>query len=455
MKIAIIGTGYVGLVSGACFAKMGHEVCCMDINAERIAALKTGHSLIYEKGLEELLRDGLSSGRLSFTAEYDNSVGSAEVVFVAVATPTSATDGRADTSMLFKALAQVAGTIEDYTLVVIKSTAPIGTHAKASAFLEKRCERENFDIAVNPEFLREGSGVHDFLNPDRIILGTDSARGRAILDQVYRGLEQKILHTSMGNAELIKYVSNSILASRIVFTNEVADLCKELDLDIGEVTKGVGLDRRIGTHFMKAGPGFGGSCFPKDSLELLSAAQAVGSPMSVLQAVLEANQHRQKKLISEITRLLDSLKNKTVGILGTTFKEGTDDMRNSFALNLVPALQEAGAKVKAYDPAGMKNAGELLQNIDWCPDAYTVGKGCSMLVIHTGWEEFLKLNWQRMREEMASPLVYDLRNICDPVAMQDLGFDYFSIGRPAVRQSPLPSRRPAQAKPKWSSAVQA
>ncbi len=441
MNIAVIGTGYVGLVAGACLAKLGHTVCCVDIDSARIETLNAGGIPIFESGLDELIKEGVNAGRLSFTAEYNDDVRAAKVVLITVATPTSADGIRADTSALFHAVEQVGNTISDYTLVVIKSTIPIGTHVRVSEQLQRICGQESFDIAINPEFLREGNGVQDFLNPDRIIVGTSNEKSRGIMDELYRDFKERsinVFHTDMGNAELIKYVSNSILAARITFINEVADLCQILGLNIKDVVEGVGLDHRIGNNFMQAGPGFGGSCFPKDSLELLSVSWANNSPLTILQAVLEANQRRQASLIRKIIDTMDSMKNKTVGILGVTFKENTDDMRNSFALSLIPALQAKEAKIKAYDPKGMKKASELLQGVDWCPDACAAGKGSDLLIIHTGWKEFQNLDWQRMQKEMAYPLVYDLRNICDPAAMLDLGFDYHSIGRPPVHQSAPP-----------------
>ena len=445
VNIAIIGAGYVGLAAGACFAKTGHTVCCMDIDSTRIEMLNAGRSPIFEPGLEPLLKSGIDAGRLSFTSRYSTAVCTADAVFLTVGTP-ALDDTRADTSALFAAIEQVGALIESYTLVVIKSTVPIGTHRTASQLLAKHCKPEHFDVVTNPEFLRAGSAVHDFLQPDRVVVGTANEKSRTLMDEIYRDYIERnidIFHTNKGNAELIKYASNSLLAARITFINEIADLCEVLSLDITEVVKGIGLDHRIGNSFMQAGPGFGGSCFPKDSLELLSLSQARRSPLTILQAVLKANQRRQKILTKKITDAIDAGENRTVGILGVTFKEGTCDMRNSFSLSLIPALLRAGLAIKAYDPQGMEQAQTLMPDVEWCPNPYAAAADSDMLIIHTKWPQFQELDWRRIQGQMRRACIYDLRNCFAPADMQALGFDYISIGRAAVRQSPVPGTGPA------------
>ena len=441
MRIAMIGTGYVGLVSGACFSEFGTEVICVDKDAAKIEGLKAGHVPIFEPGLETLVRSNMKAGRLSFTTDLSQAVQGSDVVFIAVGTPSRRGDGHADLSYVFAAAREIGEAIQGNTqgnaVIVTKSTVPVGTGAKVAEILRKVAPESDFDVASNPEFLREGSAIEDFMRPDRVVIGADSERAQEVLGQLYRPLnliETPILNTSREAAELIKYAANAFLAMKITFINEMADLCEAVGADIHDVAKGVGLDGRIGSKFLHPGPGYGGSCFPKDTLALVRTARECGAPSRIIETVVEVNSARKKAMAGRIINACGgSLEGKTIAILGLTFKPNTDDMRDAPSLDIIPALQGAGANIRAFDPEGMEEARASLGGVTFCDDVYETMIGADALVILTEWNQFRGLDLERMKALLKQPVMVDLRNIYGPQAMADAGFSYSSIGRPAPR----------------------
>ncbi|MCE9522477.1 MAG: UDP-glucose/GDP-mannose dehydrogenase family protein [Alphaproteobacteria bacterium] len=436
MRVAMIGTGYVGLVSGACFSNFGHDVICVDKDAGKIARLQKGEIPIYEPGLESLVADNVKSGRLSFTTDLTTAVPDAEAVFIAVGTPSRRGDGFADLSYVFDAAAEIAGCLKGYTVVVTKSTVPVGTSKKVEDIIRTRRATAEFDVASNPEFLREGSAIEDFQRPDRIVVGAENDRARNVMRALYRPLflndKTPFVFTSRESSELIKYASNAFLAMKITFINEIADICEQSGADIQDVSRGIGLDGRIGSKFLNSGPGYGGSCFPKDTLALVRQASEFGAPSKIVESVVEVNANRKKRMADKIIKAFGGVKGKTVAILGVTFKPNTDDMRDSPSLDIIPALQAAGATIRAFDPEGMQEAGKLMPNVKWASSAYEALTGADGVAILTEWNEFRALNLDRVKSLLKRPLMVDLRNIYTPREMSEGGFEYHSVGRTPV-----------------------
>ena len=436
MRIAMIGTGYVGLVSGACFSEFGTDVVCVDKDAGKIERLLDGIMPIYEPGLDTLVAKNVGAGRLSFTTDLAEAVKGADVVFIAVGTPTQEGDGHADMSYVYAAAAEIGHAIDDYTVVVTKSTVPVGTGREVHRIISEIRDADAFDVASNPEFLREGSAIEDFMRPDRVVIGTDSDRASEVLKQLYRPLflmETPILYTKIETAELIKYAANTFLAAKITFINEVANLCEKVGANVQEVARGIGLDGRIGSKFLHAGPGYGGSCFPKDTLALVQTARDYDAPLHIIEAVVKVNEDRKGQMADKIIASCGgSVDGKTIAVLGLTFKPNTDDMRDSPSLAIVPALQKAGATVRAFDPQGMKEAEEMLPNVVFCGDAYETMERADALAIVTEWNEFRLLDLERVKGLLSAPLMIDLRNIYKPDEIIKAGFDYYSVGREPV-----------------------
>ena len=435
MRIAVIGTGYVGLVSGACFSEFGVSVVCVDKEEAKIARLRRGEMPIYEPGLEGLVAANVAAGRLSFTTEIRAAVEGADAVFIAVGTPSRRGDGHADLSYVFAAAEEIGRALTGYAVVVTKSTVPVGTGRKVAAILRRVCPHGLFDVASNPEFLREGSAIEDFMRPDRVVIGADSERAQAVMRQLYRPLfliETPMLFTDVETAELIKYAANAFLATKITFINEIADLCERVGADVQDVAKGIGLDGRIGRKFLHAGPGFGGSCFPKDCLALVRTAHEAAAALTIVETVLAGNEARKAHMAEKIIAALGgSVAGKTLAVLGLTFKPNTDDMREAPSLAILPRLIAAGATIHAFDPAGIAEARKLLPELVYCPDAYAAIAGAEALVLLTEWNEFRALDLARVGRLLKQPLVVDLRNIYRPAEMGAAGLSYVSIGRPA------------------------
>ena len=433
MRIAMIGTGYVGLVSGACFSEFGVDVVCVDKDAGKIDRLNQGEIPIYEPELDNLVEKNVSAGRLSFTTDLSEGVKGADAVFIAVGTPSRRGDGHADLSYVYDAAREVAEVMDGYTVIVTKSTVPVGTGDEVETIMRKAQPEGKFDVVSNPEFLREGSAINDFMRPDRVVIGTQSEQAQEVMRNLYRPLfliETPILFTARRTAELIKYAANTFLATKITFINEIADLCEKVGADVQDVAKGIGLDGRIGNKFLHAGPGYGGSCFPKDTLALVKTAQDFGSPIKIVEAVVEVNDARKRQMAEKISAACGgSVKGKKVAVLGLTFKPNTDDMRDSPSLAIVPALIEGGAEVHAFDPKGMDEAKEMLEGVHWCEGAYEALEGADCVAIVTEWNEFRALDLDRMKASMKSPVMVDLRNIYNPDEMAAAGFDYHCIGR--------------------------
>jgi UDPglucose 6-dehydrogenase len=434
MNIAMIGTGYVGLVSGACFSEFGVNVVCVDKDEAKIAGLKRGKIPIYEPGLDELVAGNVKAGRLSFTTDLASAVKGAKAVFIGVGTPSRRGDGHADLSYVFAAAEEIGRAMDGYTVVVTKSTVPVGTGREIAKRIRAVRPNAEFDVVSNPEFLREGSAINDFMRPDRVVIGADTERAREVMRSLYRPLyliETPIVFTSIETSELIKYAANTFLAAKITFINEIADLCEKVGADVHDVARGIGLDGRIGRKFLHPGPGYGGSCFPKDTLALVKTAQDAGSPLKIIESVVAVNEIRKKNMGKRVIAACGgSLKGKTVGVLGLTFKPNTDDMRDAPSLDIVPVLLEAGAKLKAFDPEGMAEAGHLLKDVEMCGDAYAAMKGADAIVIITEWNEFRALDLERVKSLMRTPIVVDLRNVYAPKEMIAAGFQYSCIGRP-------------------------
>ncbi|MFC4352541.1 UDP-glucose dehydrogenase family protein [Fodinicurvata halophila] len=436
MNITMIGTGYVGLVSGACFSEFGWNVTCLDRDADKIAALEDGQIPIYEPGLEPLVARNVKAGRLHFTTELKTAVRHADAVFLAVGTP-SDPHGRADLSFIHAAADELADALEGFTVIVTKSTVPVGTGREIARRIRARRPELDFEIASNPEFLREGAAVEDFLRPDRVILGVEGERAAELLQTLYRPLallQKPMVITGLETAEVIKYAANAFLATKITFINEIADLCEKVGGNVQDVARGMGLDGRIGPKFLHAGPGFGGSCFPKDTRALVQTGQDAGAQQHIVEAVVAVNEARKAAMADKVAEACGgALSGKTIGLLGVTFKPNTDDVRESTALDLVPALQQAGATVQAFDPVGMDNAKPLLPDVAWQEDAYATLEGADALVLLTEWNEFRGLDLARVKHLLAQPVVVDLRNVYTPQEMNAAGLDYYSVGRPPMR----------------------
>jgi UDPglucose 6-dehydrogenase len=434
MRIAMIGTGYVGLVSGACFSEFGIDVACVDNDAAKIASLKAGKIPIYEPGLDDLVERNTKAGRLTFTTDLAAAVAGAEAVFIAVGTLSRRGDGHADLTYVFAAAEEIAKALTGYAVIVMKSTVPVGTGRKVAERIHAVRPGADFDVASNSEFLREGSAIGDFMRPDRVVIGTGSERAREVMRRIYRPLyliERPILFTKLETSELIKYAANAFLAAKITFINEIADLCEKLDADVHDVAKGIGLDGRIGAKFLHPGPGYGGSCFPKDTMALVRTAQEAQSPLRIIETVADINDRRKKAMAARVIAACGgSVAGKTIAVLGLTFKPNTDDMRESPSLDIVPALLAAGAKVKAHDPEGMNEAKKLMPGIEYCDGPYDAMQGADALAIVTEWNAFRSLDIARMKAALKAPVVVDLRNIYNPREMAAAGFRYSSIGRP-------------------------
>ena len=433
MQIAIIGSGYVGLVSGACFADFGHQVICVDKDARKIDALRQGEMPIYEPGLSDLVASNVRQGRLSFSTELNGPVADAEAVFIAVGTPSRRGDGHADLTYVYDAAREVVQALDGFTVVVTKSTVPVGTGDEVERVMRQTRADADFAVVSNPEFLREGAAIRDFKHPDRIVIGTDDARAKEVMAQVYRPLylnRSPIMVTERRTAELIKYAANAFLATKITFINEMADLAEKVGANVQDVARGMGLDNRIGGKFLHAGPGFGGSCFPKDTVALIKTGQDYEAPLRIVETVVAVNDQRKRAMARKVLAAVGgSLRDKTVAVLGLTFKPNTDDMRDSPSIPLITALQDMGAKVRGYDPEGMAQAREVLNNVTYTESAYDCAKGADVLVIVTEWEQFRALDLAALKTAMAKPVIVDLRNVYTKEDVARFGFKYTCIGR--------------------------
>jgi len=426
MKLSVIGCGYVGLVSGVCFADAGHDVICIDNNPEKINSLQNNKVPIYEPGLEELLLKNSINFTLNIGKEIENS----DIILIAVGTPTS-DSGEADLSQIFQCAEEIGNFINPGTLVIVKSTVPVGTCDEIEKIIQENSTHSDFTVVSNPEFLREGNAISDFVNPDRIVVGLKDNNKKDIILDLYSKIisKDKILFTTRRSSELIKYASNSMLAMRIIFINEIADLCEKIGADVTDIAKGMGLDQRIGPHFLEPGPGFGGSCFPKDARALIESGKKFNAPQSLLESVIEGNEKRKKNISKKVLEKLDTKVEKEVGILGVTFKAETDDIREAPSLIVIPDLIKEGLNLSVYDPEGISEASKLIDNVAWKKSAYEVAENSNCIIILTDWQEFKDLDLEKLRNLMKRPLIYDFRNIFDPDSMKKLGFEYFSIGR--------------------------
>ena len=437
MRIGMVGTGYVGLVSGTCFAEFGIDVVCIDKDKSKIDRLKKGEIPIYEPGLDDLVARQVEAGRLSFTTDLKEAVKDADAVFIAVGTPSRADDGHADMTYVYEAAKEVAEVMEGYTLIVTKSTVPVGTAREVERIVRETRPDAEFDVCSNPEFLREGAAINDFMRPDRVVIGTDSERAVEIMKTLYRPLyinETPMVVTTPETAETIKYAGNAFLATKITFINEIANLCEKTGANVQEVARGIGLDGRIGSKFLHAGPGYGGSCFPKDTLALTQIAQKYGAPQNIVETVIWVNAERQKSMADRVIEACGGdVKGLRIGILGVSFKPNTDDVRESPSLAIIPLLQEEGAKIAAYDPAAIEEAAKHLDDVEWCNDAYEVAEGADALVIITEWNEFRGLDLDRLGESMKTRRLVDLRNIYKIPEVEGRGFHYVSVGRAEVK----------------------
>ncbi|KFE33839.1 UDP-glucose dehydrogenase family protein [Thioclava atlantica] len=434
MKIAMIGTGYVGLVSGVCFSDFGHDVICVDKNPAKIEMLMRGEVPIYEPGLDALLAKNVEAGRLSFSTDLKAAVAGADAVFIAVGTPTRRGDGHADLSYVMAAAEEIAQALTGYAVIVTKSTVPVGTNRQVHDVIAKANPKAAFDIASNPEFLREGAAIDDFMRPDRVVVGTTSERARDVMGEIYRPLflrEFPILYTDLETAEMIKYAANAFLATKITFINEIARLCEKVGADIKQVSRGMGLDGRVGNKFLHAGPGYGGSCFPKDTAALARIGQDHACPMEIVETVIKVNDDIKRRMIEKIVDLCGGTVNgKTIAVLGVTFKPNTDDMREAPSLTIVPALVGGGAKVRVVDPQGKREGEALLPGVQWMEDAYKAADKADCVVILTEWNEFRALDLQRLASKMETPRMADLRNIYHRADVTKAGFEeYVGVGR--------------------------
>jgi UDPglucose 6-dehydrogenase len=435
MRIAMIGTGYVGLVSGVCFADFGHQVTCVDKDVGKITALQSGKIPIYEPGLTQLVSSNMAAGRLDFSLDLKDAVAQADAVFIAVGTPSRRGDGHADLSYVHAAAREIAENLKGFTVVMTKSTVPVGTGDDVERIIAETNPKADVVVASNPEFLREGAAIRDFKHPDRIVVGTEDERARKVIAEIYRPLylnQAPIMYTGRRTAELIKYAANAFLATKITFINEIADLAERAGADVQEVARGIGLDNRIGGKFLHAGPGFGGSCFPKDTRALVKTAEDYGVPLRIVEAVLSVNDARKRAMARKVAAVFGgNLRNRTIGVLGLAFKPNTDDMREAPSIPLITALQDLGAKVQAYDPVSMEQAKLEMPDVTYCDSPYSCAAKADALVIVTEWEQFRALDMSRLKMEMARPVIVDLRNVYRPDEMAEHGFTYASVGRPA------------------------
>src|SRR3989344_1389022 len=437
MRVAMIGTGYVGLVSGACFADFGHVVTCIDKDPSKIERLERGEIPIFEPGLDDLVAANVEEGRLFFTLESAEAIRNADAISIAVGTPTRRGDGHADLSYVYAAAEEIAGLIDGFTVVVTKSTVPVGTGDEVEAIIRRVNPNADFSVVSNPEFLREGAAIGDFKRPDRVVIGANDGetapRAREVMSELYRPLnlnESPLLFVGRRTSELIKYAANAFLAMKITFINEMADLCEAVGADVQQVARGIGLDKRIGSKFLHAGPGYGGSCFPKETIALVRTAQQYGAPVRLIETTVEVNDARKKAMAGRVgTTLGDSVAGKTIALLGLTFKPNTDDMRDAPSLDIAPALIAAGAKVQAFDPEGMHEAGKLLPDVIMKANAYDAVEGADAVVIITEWDQFRALDLDRVKLLMNQPVLVDLRNVYRPEDMLKRGFRYSGIGR--------------------------
>jgi UDPglucose 6-dehydrogenase len=434
MRIAMIGTGYVGLVSGACFSDFGHDVVCVDKDAAKIERLTRGEVPIFEPGLEALIAKNVAAGRLSFATDLVAAVDGAEAVFIAVGTPTRRGDGHADLSYVMAAAAEIGRALTGYAVIVTKSTVPVGTNRKVAEAVGAANPAAEFDVASNPEFLREGAAIDDFMHPDRVVVGVETGRARKVMAELYRPLslrEVPMVYTGLESAEMIKYAANAFLATKITFINEIAALCEKVGADVKTVARGIGMDGRIGDKFLHAGPGYGGSCFPKDTKALARIGQDHASPMQIVETVIKVNEEVKRRMIDKIVDLCGgSLRDKTVAILGVTFKPNTDDMREAPSLTIIPALVGAGAKVRVSDPQGRHEGEALLPGVKWIENPYQAANDADLVVLLTEWNEFRGLDLAKLARKMAVPQMADLRNIYDPAEVREAGFTaYVGVGR--------------------------
>ncbi len=435
MKIVMLGAGYVGLVSGACFSEFGVDVTCVDPDEGKIARLHDGIIPIFEPGLDDLVKKNVAAGRLRFAAKLADCAPKVDAIFIAVGTPTRRGDGHADLTYVYQAARDIAGylTSDHFTIVVTKSTVPIGTGREVEKIIRGANPKANFAMVSNPEFLREGSAIGDFMRPDRVVFGTSSDKAASVMKGLYRPLyllETPIVQTTLESSELTKYAANAYLATKITFINEIADLCEKVGANVQDVARGIGLDGRIGKKFLHAGPGYGGSCFPKDTLALVKTAQQVNSPVRIVETVVDINNKRKQSMADRVIEAAGgSVKGKKVAVLGVSFKPNTDDMRDSVALDVIPSLQKAGAVIQAFDPVAMEEAAKLLPNVSWMNETYEALQGASVAVILTEWNEFRTLDFERAKSLMAAPVLVDLRNIYKPEELATAGFAYSSIGR--------------------------
>ncbi len=440
MRIGVVGTGYVGLVSGTCFAEFGDDVTCLDTDITKIERLRKGDIPIYEPGLEDLVAKQVKAGRLSFTTDIKEALDGADAVFIAVGTPPKkdggAEDGHADLKYVYQAARDIAQNIKKYTVIVTKSTVPVGTAREVEKIIRETNPDAEFDVCSNPEFLREGAAINDFMHPDRVVVGTESPRAQKLMKRLYRPLyinQTPIVFVAPETSELIKYASNAFLATKITFINEIADLCEKTGANVQDVARAMGMDGRIGSKFLHAGPGYGGSCFPKDTLALAQTGQKLGAPQTIVEQVVQVNAQRQKEMAQ---RIIDAcggdITGQTIGILGVAFKPNTDDVRDAPSLVVIPALQEAGAHIIAHDPEAMEEAAKHVSNVTWTDDPYAVTLDVDCLVIMTEWNEFRALQLDRIKKSMKTPILVDLRNIYNLEEMKDHGFRYVSIGRPLI-----------------------
>jgi UDPglucose 6-dehydrogenase len=437
----MVGSGYVGLVSGTCFADFGHEVVCIDKDPAKIDALKAGRIPIFEPGLEALVADNARQGRLTFTTEMREAVAGADAVFIAVGTPSRRGDGFADLTYVYAAAREIAAALSGYTVVVTKSTVPVGTGDEVERIIREAAPEAEVAVVSNPEFLREGAAIADFKRPDRIVIGADDPRAAQVMSEVYRPLylnQAPILVTGRRTAELTKYAANAFLATKITFINEIADLCEQVGANVQEVARGIGLDNRIGSKFLHAGPGYGGSCFPKDTLALVKTAQDAGTPVRLVETVVAVNDSRKRAMARKVIAACGgSVRGRTIAVLGLTFKPNTDDMRDAPSLSIIAGLQDAGARVRAYDPEGMEQARLLLPEIGYASDPYDCAEGADALVLVTEWDAFRALDFERLRATMAAPVVVDLRNVYRAEDLARRGFRYTSVGRPSMPEADI------------------
>lgn len=432
MRVVMVGTGYVGLVSGVCFADFGHEVICVDKDPEKIKTLNAGGIPIFEPGLQDLVKKNVEAGRLSFTTELTEAMTDAEAVFIAVGTPSRRGDGFADLTYVYAAAEEIAEHISDFTVVITKSTVPVGTGDEVERILSKKLAKDKYAVVSNPEFLREGAAINDFKRPDRVVVGTDSDAARQVMQNLYRPLyinETPILFTTRRTSELIKYASNAFLATKITFINEMADLCEAVDANVQEVARGIGLDKRIGSKFLHAGPGYGGSCFPKDTLALVRTGDEADINLSIVKSVVDANERRKIRMAKKIMDHMDGVDGKTIAVLGLAFKPNTDDMRAAPSITIISLLQKNGALIRAYDPEAMDEAKAELEAVHYAKDAYDCVDGADALVIVTEWDEFRALDLSKVKALLKKPNVIDLRNIYTSAVMEEMGLNYTSVGR--------------------------